>query len=57
MTEEKREKWLCTMSKYKELNGVAVPTYAEAIWLLEKGDHAYAKFNVQKMEYDKAERF
>lgn len=57
MTEEKREKWLCTMSKYKELNGVVVPTYAEAIWLLEKGDHAYAKFNVQKMEYDKAERF
>lgn len=57
MGEEKREKWLCTMSNYKELNGVVVPTYAEAIWRLEKGDNVYAKFNVQKMEYDKAERF
>lgn len=57
MGEEKREKWLCTMSNYKEINGVVVPTYAEAIWRLEKGDNAYAKFNVQKIEYDKTERF
>ena len=57
MGEENREPWLCKMADYKEINGVIVPTKAEAIWKLEKGEISYAKFNVLKIEYDKPSRF
>jgi hypothetical protein len=55
--EEKREAWLCKMADYREINGVIVPTKAEVIWKLEKGEVSYAKFNVKKIEYDTAEKF
>ena len=55
--EEKREPWLCKMADYREINGVIVPTKAEAIWKLEKGEVSYARFNVKKIEYDKPEKF
>lgn len=57
MGEEKREKWLCTMSNYKEIKGVVIPTSAEVLWQLEKGDMPYAKFNVKKIEFDTPQKF
>ena len=49
--------WICKMYKYENRNGVYIPTEAEALWRLEKGDFSYAKFRVQKIEYDVPERF
>ena len=57
MSEENKETWLCKMADYEELNGVIVPTKAEAIWKLEKGEFSYARFNVKKIEYDKPAKF
>lgn len=57
MGEEKRETWLCKMGDYQETNGVIVPMKAEVIWKLEKGEVSYAKFNVKKIEFDRAEKF
>jgi hypothetical protein len=57
MTEKSRETWLIKLSDYEELNGIIVPKYGEVIWRLEKGDYSYAKFKVQKIEYDIPNRF
>lgn len=38
MDEKKLETWICKMFKYKNKNGIIIPTEAEAIWSLEKGD-------------------
>lgn len=53
MTDKKRETWICKMSNYKEVNGIRIPFSAEVIWRLSTGDHSYAKFEVQKKEYNK----
>ena len=52
MGEESRNKWIVTLSDYKELNGVFVPTKCEAMWKLEKGDYPYARFNVKELVYN-----
>lgn len=57
MGDENRQNWLIKLADYKELNGVIVPTTAEAIWKLEAGEFSYAKFNVKKIEYDKPLKF
>ncbi|MCI3936292.1 hypothetical protein MQX03_03725 [Chryseobacterium aahli] len=53
MTNEKRETWLCKMSNYKQVDSVKIPFSAEVIWRLSAGDFSYAKFEVQKIEYNK----
>ncbi len=52
MTADKKEKWVCKMENYQERNGVKIPISDQAIWRLEDGDHCYAKFEVQKIEYN-----
>ncbi len=52
-----KQTWICKMYKYENRNGVYIPTEAEALWRLEKGDFSYAKFRVKKIEYDIPERF
>ena len=52
MTDKKRQKWLCKMANYKEVNNVKVPFSAEAIWKLQTGDFTYAKFEVQGIKYN-----
>ncbi len=54
---EKKETWIGKMGDYKEVEGITIPTKVEVVWRLEKGDFSYAKFNVKKIEYDKAEKF
>lgn len=57
MTEKKRERWICSMSDYRKVNGLRIPFSAEVTWKLEAGDFNYAKFNVQKIEYNIPEKF
>jgi len=52
MTDKKRETWLCNMSNYKETGGIRIPFSAEVLWRLSSGDFTYAKFEVQKIEYN-----
>lgn len=56
MTTDKKEKWVCKMANYKEVNNVKIPFSDQAIWRLEDGDHCYAKFEVQTIEYDVSKR-
>ena len=51
------EKWIGQLSNYKEINGVMIPTKIEAVWRLKEGDFKYANFKLEKIEYDKPERF
>jgi hypothetical protein len=53
MTVTKRENWVCRMSNYKEIDTIKIPFSAEAIWKLQTGDYSYAKFDVQKIEYNR----
>ena len=39
------------------MNSVFVPTSIEVLWKLGKGVFSYAKFNLQKIEYNKPEVF
>lgn len=52
MTDKKRERWLCRMANYKEINGVKIPVSAEAVWKLKTGDYSYAKFEVKEIQYN-----
>jgi hypothetical protein len=51
MDEENLETWSIKSADYKELNEILVPTTAEAIWKLAKGNCSYAKFNTTAIEY------
>jgi hypothetical protein len=57
MGDDSRQNWLIKLADYKDLNGVIVPTTAEAIWKLEAGEFSYARFNVKKIEYDQPSKF
>ena len=57
MGEDSLETWIGKVSDYKEINGVIIPTKIEAIWRLKLREFSYAKFNVKKIEYNKAEKF
>jgi len=57
MEKDKKEIWICKMADYKNMNGILIPTTAEALWKLDKGEFSYARFNVLKIEYNKPMRF
>jgi hypothetical protein len=57
MDEINLETWIIKLAEYKEMNGVVVPTSTEVLWRLEKGDFSYAKFIINKIEYNKPERY
>lgn len=57
MTAERKEKWVCRMANYQERNGVKIPISDQAIWRLKEGNQVYAKFEVQKIEYNILEKF
>lgn len=51
------ETWVIKVSDYKEVNNVVIPSNFEVLWRLPKGDFSYAKFNIDKVEYNVPERF
>lgn len=53
MTDKKREKWLCRMANYKEINRVKIPVSVEAIWKMKARDYSYAKFEVIEIKYNR----
>jgi hypothetical protein len=57
MEQDRKEKWEGIVSDYKEINGMKVPTFIEAKWKLDEGTHSYARFYIQKIEYDIPEKF
>jgi hypothetical protein len=57
MTAEKKEKWLCKMANYKEVNNVKIPFSDQALWVLNDVEYCYAKFELQKIEYNILEQF
>jgi hypothetical protein len=44
--------WYGRVSDYKEIGSVAVPTHIEAVWDMPGGDYVYAKFDINKIEYN-----
>ena len=57
MNAKNLETWICKMADYKKKNGILIPTTAEALWKLDKGELSYARFNVLKIEYNKPMKF
>ena len=57
MEKEKKEVWIGKMADYREINGILIPTKIDAIWRLKKGDFSYAKFNLNKIDYNISEKF
>jgi hypothetical protein len=57
MGEKRLETWIIKPDKYEEINGILIPTKAEVFWRLKERDFSYARFRVQKIEYEKPEKF
>lgn len=57
MNEGKKETWILKMKDYKRINGVIVPTTAEATWRIGGVDFPYASFRLTRLEYNVAEMF
>ncbi|MFZ4475952.1 MAG: DUF6544 family protein [Saprospiraceae bacterium] len=57
MEEKRLETWVIKVTNYKKWHEVLIPTAFEVLWRLEKGDFAYAKFNITEVEYNIAEKF
>lgn len=57
MDAEDKETWVGKMAEYKVVESITIPTKVEVVWRLEKGEFSYAKFNVNKIEYDRPEKF
>lgn len=55
--EYRMETWSCIMTKYKEFNGLKVPSQGDLIWKLKTGNFHWYHFEVKEMEYNKAARF
>ena len=46
-------KWTTPISKYREVNGLLLPSYGEAIWNFPDGDYSYCKFtNIKSVIYN-----
>ncbi|WP_394758494.1 DUF6544 family protein [Flavobacterium sp.] len=57
MTKTRKEKWICRMSNYKEINNIKIPFSDQALWKLNDVEYCYAKFEIQKIEYNIPEKF
>jgi hypothetical protein len=50
----RKAQWSTPISNYKEINGLKLPGYGEAVWNFPEGDYCYAKFtNIKKVEYNR----
>lgn len=48
----RKARWSTPISNYKEINGMKLPTYGEAIWHFPEGDFCYARFNVKESDFN-----
>jgi hypothetical protein len=52
MGEENLQTWVGRYYDYKEVDGILIPARVEAVWLLGEGEHNYARFNIEEIEFD-----
>ncbi|MDF2473943.1 MAG: hypothetical protein K0R21_1725 [Anaerocolumna sp.] len=45
-------RWSTPVKDYKDINGLKLATYGEAIWHFPKGDNCYGKLILKKIEYN-----
>jgi hypothetical protein len=57
MDEKSLETWICKMGKYEDRNAIIIPTEAEVFWRLEKGNFSYAKFKINKIDYNISQKY
>ena len=57
MDETNMETWIIKLSNYKQVNKIITATSFEVLWRLKRGDVSYAKFTIQKIEYNNPEMF
>lgn len=55
--EENLENWTGYYRDYIEVDDVKVPSEIEAEWNLEEGNFSYAKFKIEKIEYNVPEQY
>lgn len=51
------ENWTVHYEDYRKISGMQIPFRVEAIWNLESGDFSYARFQIDKIEYDIPSKF
>ncbi|MFZ1729348.1 MAG: DUF6544 family protein [Bacteroidota bacterium] len=44
--------WYCVYNKYEEKGGLRIPVTGKVAWQMPKGDLTYARFFIERMEYD-----
>ncbi|NET35994.1 MAG: hypothetical protein F6K19_28865 [Cyanothece sp. SIO1E1] len=52
MEDDRLEEWTTYCQDYREVNGMHIPFYAEAVWNLAEGDFSYARFELEEIEYE-----
>jgi hypothetical protein len=53
----KLEDWICQYHEYREVDCIRIPFYAEASWNSDSEDSKYAKFRVEKVEFNNPSEF
>lgn len=48
-------RWSTPVKDYREINGMKLPTYGEAIWHFPEGNYSYAKLSIKEVEYNLSE--
>lgn len=51
------ENWTGYYRDYREVDGMQIPYNVEVVWNLESGDFSYAKFKIDKIEYNNPTKF
>ncbi len=51
MSSDRMENWTGRLGNYRSVNGMMIPMKIEATWILEEGEHTYARFHVQKIDH------
>ncbi len=52
-SKSRKARWSTPIKDYRDINGLKLPTYGEAIWNLPEGDYCYAKFTkIKEVQYN-----
>jgi len=52
VSEMKQYPFLTPASEYRNIDGLNLPTYGEAVWRMPEGDFTYGKFRLKNVEYN-----
>lgn len=55
--EGRLQDWVCQYYDYQEVEGMRIPFFAEASWNSELEGSKYAKFRIEKIEYERPSEF